>query len=197
MATIGLSKPYYAIYSNTGASVSYTGIALLGKAVEMSMELDGTDANILYADNGPAESAQQFSGGTLTITTDDLLPDAAAGVLGMELQTVTDESTATEAPKELIFTGDQSIPYVGFGGIIKKQQSGVIKWMGFVFPKVQFAIPSVAATTQGETIEWQTQELSATIMRDDTAGHIWYRCALLDSEAAAETYIKKLLGGAE
>ena len=68
MATIGLSKPFYAIYAASGATVSYTSGGVLGKAVELSMELEGGDANILYADNGPAESATTFGGGTLTIT---------------------------------------------------------------------------------------------------------------------------------
>lgn len=193
MATIGLSKPYYAIYANTGSTVSYSGGALLGKAVELSMELEGADANILYADNGPAESANQFAGGTLTITTDDLLPDAAAGILGLTLQTVTNEGIDTETPKELVFGDSQVIPYVGLGVIVKKQQSNVTKWLGLVYPKVQFANPGIAATTQGETIEWQTPELSATILRDDSSAHNWCRYSLLDSEADAEAYVKQLL----
>ena len=81
MATIGLSKPFYAIYTASGEAVSYTSDGVLGKAVELSMELEGGDANILYADNGPAESATTFGGGTLTITTDDLLPEPAAAML--------------------------------------------------------------------------------------------------------------------
>ena len=36
MATIGLSKPYYAKYSNTGSTVSYSNGALLGKYTELS-----------------------------------------------------------------------------------------------------------------------------------------------------------------
>lgn len=194
MATIGLSKPYYALYSNNGGTVSYSGGALLGKAVELSMELDGADANILFADNGPAESDKQFAGGTLTITTDDLLPNAAAGILGLTLETVAIEDVTTATPKELIFGDAQVIPYVGFGVIVKKQQSNVIKWLGLVYPKVQFSNPGISAVTQGETIEWQTPELSATIMRDDTTAHNWCRYSLLDSEADAEAYVKKLLG---
>lgn len=194
MATIGLSKPYYAIYSATGSAVSYSDGGLLGKAVELSMELEGADANILYADNGPAESASQFAGGTLTITTDDLLPAPTAAILGLELQTITNEDITTATPKELVFGDAQVIPYVGFGVIVKKQQSNATKWMGIVYPKVQFANPGIEATTQGETIEWQTPELTATIMRDDTTSHVWCRHALLDSEADAEAYVKQLLG---
>ena len=194
MATIGLSKPYYAIYSATGSAVSYSDGGLLGKAVELSMELEGADANILYADNGPAESASQFAGGTLTITTDDLLPEPTAAILGLTLQAIDNDEITTPTPKELVFGDSQVIPYVGFGVIVKKQQRNVTKWMGIVYPKVQFSNPGIEATTQGETIEWQTPELSATIMRDDTTAHNWCRHALLDSEADAEAYVKGLLG---
>lgn len=189
MATIGLSKPYYALYSANGESVTYSKGGVLGKAVELSMELDGGDANILYADNGPAESASTFGGGTLTITTDDLLLEPAADILGITLKAV--DSTDT---KEIVFGEAQNIPYVGFGVIVKKQQSGATKWMGLVYPKVQFTNPGIAATTQGESIEWQTRELSATILRDDTAEHNWCRYAIFDTEAAALSYIKNLLG---
>lgn len=194
MATIGLSKPYYAIYSVTGSAVSYSDGGLLGKAVELSMELEGADANILYANNGPVESANQFAGGTLTITTDDLLPEPTAAILGLTLQAIDNDEITTPTPKELVFGDSQVIPYVGFGVIVKKQQSNVTKWMGIVYPKVQFSNPGIEATTQGETIEWQTPELSATIMRDDTTAHNWCRHALLDSEADAEAYVKGLLG---
>ena len=188
MATIGLSKPFYAIYSANGETVSYTGGGVLGKAVELSMELEGGEANILYADNGPAESATTF-GGTLTITTDDLLPEPAAAILGRTLQAVGEKKEI----KELVFGEGQSIPYVGFGVVVKKQQSGASKWMGLVYPKVQFQNPGISATTQGESIEWQTKELTATILRDDTAAHNWCRYATFDTETDAVTYIKGLL----
>ena len=196
MATIGLSKPYYALYSNEDSVVTYTGCAKLAKAVEFSMELEGSDANVLYADNGPAESATQFSGGTMSITPDDLMPEEAAAILGLTLQEITNESIQTTTPKELVFGEKQVVPYLGFGVIIKKQKDNVTKYMGLVLPKIQFSNPGISAVTQGETIDWQTPELSATIMRDDTADHNWCRYALLDSEADAEAYIKGLLGGA-
>lgn len=149
----------------------------------------GGDANILYADNGPAESATTFGGGTLTITTDDLLPEPAAAILGLTLQAVSEKTDV----KELVFGEGQSIPYVGFGVVVKKQQSGATKWMGLVYPKVQFQNPGISATTQGESIEWQTKELTATILRDDTAEHNWCRYAIFDTETDAVSYIKSLL----
>lgn len=194
MATIGLSKPYYAKYSNTGTTVTYSGGALIGKAVELSMELEGGDTNILYADNGPAESANEFAGGTLTLTTDDLLPETMLAILGVKRQTITNEAITTEDAAWLVFDDDQNTPYGGFGGIIKKQQNNVTKWVALVYTKIQFQNSGDAATTQGETIEWQTPELTATLMRDDTAKHAWrYISTPLDTEAEAEAAIKQIL----
>ena len=59
---------------------------------------------------------------------------------------------------------------------------------------MQFAVPSDAATTQGESIEWQTAEISGTIMRDDSAKHPWKKEATFTTEAQAEAYIKARLG---
>ena len=198
MATIGLSKPYYALYSATGNQVTYSSGGLMGKYTELSIELDSGDANILYADNAAAESDQQFTGGKATVTTDDLRPDVTVAVLGAKEETITNEDITTTSPQWLVFDDDQEIPYVGIGGVIKKKVDGAIKWVGFVLNKIQFTTPGVAAVTQGETIEWQTQALTATIMRSDAAKHPWFRMSTpMDSEADAEAAIKQYLSIAE
>ena len=195
MATIGLSKPYYAIYSNTGAAVEYSEGGLIGKATEMTLELEGAEANILYADNGPAESDNQFAGGTLTLSTDDLLPEPMLAILGLQQETISSvDGVTTEGAAWIKYNDQQEIPYVGFGGIIKAKQNGAIKWIAVVLPKIQFANPGISAVTQGETIEWQTKELTATVMRDDTADHSWqWMSTPLDSEAEAEAAIQNVL----
>ena len=60
----------------------------------------------------------------------------------------------------------------------------------------KFNLPSTSAATQSEEIDWQTQELTANIMRDDTANHNWKFVGATDysTEAAAEADLKKLLG---
>lgn len=83
---------------------------------------------------------------------------------------------------------------MGFGGIIKAKQSGVTKWIAVVLTKIQFANPGINAVTQGETIEWQTKELTATVMRDDSTKHKWQmQSTPMDTEADAEAAIKKAL----
>lgn len=194
MATIGLSKPYYAEYNNTGNTVAYSKGGVIGKAISVSMDLEGQDANILYADNGPAESANSFGGGTLKLKTDDLLPEPMIGILGVKEEAITDEDVTTEGASWLVFDDDQTTPYVGLGGIIKKKVNNQTKWIALIYPKIQFQNTGDAATTQGETIEWQTPELTAKLMRDDTVKHAWrYISTPLDTEAEAEALIKKKL----
>lgn len=194
MAKIGLSKPYYAIYNNTGNNVTYTGGGLIGKATELNLELEGADANILYADNAAAESDNQFAGGTLTLSTDDLMPTPTLAILGLKQQPMDLDGASTASPQWLVYDDDQVIPYIGFGGIVKKQINNVTKWVAVVLTKIQFSNPGLDAVTQGETIEWQTTELTATVMRDDSAKHVWQmQSTPMDTEADAEAAIKKAL----
>lgn len=191
MAKIGLSKPYFAKYNASGNTVTYTGGALLGKATSLTMDLENSDPSRLYADNGIAESANTFSGGTITLGTDDILPEALLLAFGVKEENIVNEGIKTENPKWLIYDDDQEIPYGGLGGIIKKQKDGVIKYVAVIYPKVQFQNLNDAATTQGETIEWATEELTATLMRDDTTKHEWRRItSMLATEVEAEAAIK-------
>lgn len=194
MATIGLSKPYYAIYSATGSAVSYATGGVLGKATEANIEIETSEDNNLYADNGIAETDRQFTGGTLTLSTDDLSQEVSKAILGLKEEALdTIEGITDEDVKELIYDETQQTPYLGVGFIIKKVRGGVTLWRGVVLTKVMFSIPSDSATTQGESIEWQVPELSATIMRDDSATHMWKREATFTTEAQAEAYIKARL----
>lgn len=197
MAKIGLSKPYFAKYNNEGNVVTYTEGALIGKAVKLNLELEGAESNILFADNGPAESDNQFAGGTITLVTDDLRPEAMFSVLGVKKEAIEADGVTTEGAEWIVFDDTQEIPYGGLGGVIKKKVDGSIKWVAIVFTKIQFTNPGEAVTTQGETIEWQTSELSANVMRDDTDTHVWRRISsFLSTEAEAEAAVKSILGAA-
>lgn len=194
MAIIGLSKPYFGIYNENGGNPTYSNGGLIGKATEMSLELEGAEANILYADNEAAESDNQFAGAGLTLSTDDLLPEPMLAILGLKQEAMDIDEITTSSPQWIIYDDDQEIPYVGFGGIIKVKQNNAVKWIAVVLTKIQFANPGIAAVTQGETIEWQTKELTANVMRDDSAKHRWQMMSTpMDTEADAELAIKKML----
>ena len=194
MAVIGLSKPYYGIYSATGNAVSYANGAVMGKATEANIEIDTTEDNNLYADNGIAETDRSFAGGTLTLSTDDLSQEVTKAILGLTETAITGiEGVTDTSVKELVYDDTQTTPYLGVGFIVKKKVGGAYKWRAVVLSKVMFSVPAAAATTQGESIEWQVPELSATIMRDDSETHMWKREATFTTEAQAEAYIKARL----
>lgn len=195
MATIGLSKPYYAIYSETGGVVSYSDGAVMGKATEANIAIETTEDNNLYGDNGLAETDRRFTNGSLTLSTTDLSQEVSKAILGLTEQAITGVDGVTDTSvKELVYDDTQVTPYLGVGFIIKKKVNGAYKWRGVVLPKVMFSVPEDAATTQGESIEWQTPELTGAIMRDDSATHMWKREATFTTEAQAEAYIKARLG---
>lgn len=193
MAIIGVSKPKYAVYSNAGTTVTYANGGTIGKATEVNIEIESSDDNNLYADNAIAETDRQFSGGTLTLSTDELSADISAALLGITPSELGTISGVTDSTTELIYDDNQSIPYLGVGIIIKKMVGGVLKWRGVVLTKVMFSVPADAATTQGESIEWQVPELTATIMRDDSSTHAWKKEATFTTEAQAEAYINARL----
>lgn len=198
MATIGLSHPYIARYTNAGSSVSYAGGRLLGKATELSIELNDGESNIFYADNGPAESDNQFSGGSLSISTDELRPQAYMEALGVVSQPITNEEFTTPGAAWLVNNDAQTPPYLGFGAIAMKKINGAIKYVGIVLDKIRFTTPNDAITTKGETIEWQAPQLTGQIFRSDKSSHDWKRITTpLDSEEEADAAVRAYLNISE
>lgn len=195
MATIGLSKPYFAVYNSVGETVTYSGGAVMGKATQVDVEIETTEDNNLYGDNGIAESDRSFASGTLTVGTTDLSQEVSKVILGAKEQALEEMDGVSDTEvKELIFDDGMEAPYLGVGFIIKKQVNNVLRWRAVVLTKVMFAVPSDSATTQGKSIEWQTPELTGSILRDDTATHMWKREATFSTEAQAEAYVKARLG---
>lgn len=193
MPKVGLSRPYVAVYADNGAgTVSYSRGVRAGRAVEYSFTLNdtGTD-NTFYADNEAAESASGvFSGGSLSWTVAELEQAIAELILGLHTEQI---EVGEDTVNELIYDDTMASPYLGAGIIVKSIVHGQTKWRGVVFPKVQFAVPEDAATTQGETIDWQTDTITASVLRDDSENHKWRRTAVFDSEGKADAYICHVL----
>ncbi len=185
--TIGFSKPYVALYSESGGTVTYSSGQLLARGVSVSVEADSSDNNNFFADNIVAETdAGSFTGGTATLTVDGLLQDAEKLVQGLP---------TADAAGFLNYDDDQVVPYVGIGFIIKYMSEGVTYYTPVIFPKARAGQFSVNAETQGESISWQTAEIPFTIFKDDTAKHQWKKVGgELADEATAEAAIKTFLG---
>lgn len=198
MPRIGLSKPYFAVYSNNGSTVTYSGGGLMGKYTRLNLTLEGGgNTKDFYADNGVDESGGSvFSGGTLAVTTNNLLTEVSTVILGNSTSEITGITGMTTEEASWEHSDDRSAaPFVGVGGIYKYKVNGAVRYRAVIFPKVKFTTPNVEATTQGTSIEWQTDQLEAAINRDDTQYHEWRRVSsLLETEADAELLIKSFFG---
>lgn len=197
---VGYSKPYVALYNVEGTTVSYTGAMLLARGVEVNIAPNAPTENTFYADNVAAESDNSFTGGTLSVTVDGLLKDAAA--LAEGIQTVTQIQVPSTNKLEVgtvnvaHYNDKTNSPYLGFGCIIKYQSNGVELYTPVVLKKIKFDPKTLQSATQAGSKNWQTQVLTAQILRDDSVDHAWKLVADdQTSEAAAEAIIQALLGG--
>lgn len=191
LVTTGFSKPYVALYSASGTNVTYSSGMELGRGVEVSIEAEAADDNNFYANNEIAETESgRFKKGSATITVDGLENAAAKLILGLP--------AATEVGGvSMQGYGDSAEPpHIGYGCVRRTMSNGVTKYWPLILPKVKFAIPADNAKTQEEDIDWQTQELKATIFRDDTEARNWKLIseAGLETEAAAYAVVIKILG---
>lgn len=179
----GFSKPYVALYSATGTTVSYSSGQILARGVNVTASPETSDDNNFYADNVVAETeAGVFTGGTLNLTVDGLLATAERLIMGLP----------TAMTSGLTAYGDEmSIPDVGVGFIARYQSAGEVTYTPIIFPRAAFNLIENTAATQEESIDWQTQDLTATIKRAEDTNRNWkYVGGDLATEAAAEAVIK-------
>lgn len=180
----GFSKPYVAEYAASQGTVTYSNGQLLARGVSVDVQPDvASDDNIFYADNVAAETVGgRFTGGTVTLTVDGLLDAARKLVYGLP---------TAGSDGFYVFGDDQDIPYVGIGFVARFMSDGVTSYVPIILAKCRFNEPNVSASTQEDDIEWQTEELEASILRDDSSNHVWKLMGEgQTTEAAAEAKIK-------
>lgn len=190
----GFSYPCYALYTANGNTVTHTGFAVLGRGVSVEIEPTLTDTSNFYADNIVAETAGgNVMGGEATVTIDGLDPATARVILGLPATrtvTVGNDSITVQG-----YTNAEP-PLVSFGYIYEQMQNGTLKYVPTILTKCKFHMPNKSGQTREEDINWQTQELTADFMTDDTTNAEWmYEPTTgFSTEAEARTYLSTLLG---
>lgn len=185
----GFSKPYVAKYSasatTSGYTVTYSQGQVLARGVEIQIEPETTDNNNFYADNVIAENeAGIFTGGSLTLTVDGLKDEANALIYGLPAVT----------GGWYNYDNTQAVPHVGFGAVVRVQEAGVVTYVPLILTRIQFNDSGMTAATQEDQIDWQAQELTAQILRDETVNQCWKKLGEAQAtEAAAEAKIKTFL----
>ena len=179
----GYSSPFVAKYAESNGTVSYTSGQELARGVGIDIQITTTDGVVFYANNGAAESANGiFQSGQATLTVDGLFAAAERLIMGI---------TAADSDGFTNYDDDQDAPYVGIGVVGRFMSDGVTSYTPFILPKCKFNIPNRTMQTSEDTVNFQSQELVAQILRDDSAKHKWIRVGGDEtSESAAIAKIK-------
>lgn len=199
MAIKGLAVPVMADYRYDGNKVIYEKGFVCGKAVEYGVEVETSDDNHLYGDDMIAEHDYgTFNSGTLTLNTTDLDQYTSMRLLNLkEVQVEVGEKQV----KELVHDDDTKPTPKGFGIIETHQIDDKDQYRAVILTKITPKIPAEAATTKGESIEWQTKEIGCGIERSDEVSenynHPWQREAWFKNQEEAMDYLKTVLNAME
>lgn len=169
----GFSFPAVALYENNGGVTSYSSGLRLARGVSVDLDISTGDDNRFSADNRTAETQEgRFESGNVNLTVDGLLIAAKRLVMGLPVARAV---TQGQLSFNLYDHGDaQKIPYVGFGYITRYMSNGITTYVPTILWKIRFnQLSKSAATEEDGEIDWQTQDMTAAISRDDTPAHNW------------------------
>ena len=161
MARIGMRYPIYVPYTvatdETGSETETLGtMKSMGKAIRADASINTSEAT-LYADDGLAETVQEFVDGTLTIETDDLEDEVQAELLGNKVDADSGDIENTT---------DDTPTYCRTGYISRRYKNGVSQYKGILYMRVKYNIPNQTDNTKGQTITFSTPSMVGTIGRD-------------------------------
>lgn len=199
MAGIGLYGVFYSkCNKENGVTTGYDGtVKMMGKAISAGFDPNTPDENPLYANNGVAENdASSGSGGTLTQTLDRMTLETAADLYGTTVKQVTVQvGEESVNGTEIEYKGDEVSAPVGVAYIKLAQEDGVRHHEVVFYREATYSRPGDDAQTMGESIEWQTPEVTAVVAGLQGDGSApWYRVSRWPTQAAAIAYIYQLFG---
>jgi len=164
MATIGLSDLYYSpITEDSSGEETYGTPVRLAKAISVELEVELAEAT-LYADDAQAYIIKEFSGGSMTLSVDDIGIANAAALTGAQV----------DGNGVLVYTAEDVTPYVALAFRARRPDGN---YRYFWLYRCKFGQPGTSLTTKGESVEFSTPELEATVMRrnkpDANGNHPW------------------------
>lgn len=190
MASVGLKQAKFnQIDQTTNKYKTVTdNVPLLEKIIESKFSPEYNSAE-LYANDCLAESDNSFKKGTLNIVVADDKDKTCATLLGNKIA-----PDGTEVTSNI----NDSAPEFGYGHIVPKIVDGVKKWKVEFFPRVKFTKITTDRKTRGESVEFATTNIEATVLPLSKAINgfevgDWEKHDTFDTEAAAETYLDTLL----
>lgn len=199
MSIIGLYGVFYKPCKKVnGVTVGYEGsVKMMGKAIDANFTPNTPTDNPLYANNALGENdVSAGSGGALKLTLDRMTLETAADLYGTEATQVSVEVDGeTVTGIEIAYKGHETSKAVGSAYIRLSQEDGTRSHEAVFYREANYTRPTEDAKTMGESIEWQTPSISATVagMQGD-GNEPWHRKARFATQRAAIAYIYQLFG---
>lgn len=188
MASVGYKKAKYnKIDAEAKKYAPITdGVPSLTRVIDEKFSPEYNSAE-LYADDGLAEADYSFKKGGLAITIADDEDERDAFLMGN-----------TVAEGEVTKNIDDNAPEFGYGHIITKMINKVRKYKVEFFPRVKFTKITTDAKTRGESVEFGTTSVEATVypLQTDFNGMksgTWEKHQTFETEAEAEAYLDACL----
>lgn len=189
MARIGFKfAKYNKINGNTYATLTSAKVPLFEKVIDEKFAPEFNSAE-LPANDSIAESDYSFKKGTLSLTIADDNDALLAELFG---------NTVAKEGGEVTSNIEDVAPEFGYGHIIPKMVGGIRKYKVEFFPRVKFTKATSDNKTRGESVEFNTTALEATVYPLETALNglkvgDWEKHQTFATLAEAETYLDSLL----
>lgn len=166
----------------------YKGGMIATRAVAADISYERSE-NKYYADDTMAESDNAATSGTISITGSEFLPEARAALFGVR--------KVTEGNRTIYRTTSEPSPYIGLGYVTTMIYRGKYKFYANWIHKMQFNISGETARTKGETIEWQDETATGSIMGvavDESGALAFIDQIEFDNAADAEAWLDQKAG---
>ena len=188
MAYTKLKHPVFAVGTYTdGAEPVYANGVVVGKLMNANLSYDQADAK-LYGDDALVASDISVTGGTITMSVTHLSMAVRSTMLGMAAEGSDGGYTLT----------DTVPPFGGFGYVRGgMDDTGTPVYTSYWLYKTTWSMSGDDASTRGDTTEYQTPELTGTMMacnRKPTGGSDFYTMKDFTDEAAAIAWVNGKAG---
>ncbi len=180
MAQYKVAYPYVAAIQGEqeNAEATYQNGLALGKMIDVEITPNFNEGS-LYGDNALSEYVKEFKDLDVNLNTTSLPTEAFKMLFGQ---------TVSEDNKEIKANINDISNYVGFGFVKGEMVNNVTTYFAVWFPKVKFTLPSEKCTTKGDSITWNTPNITGK-GTSDNSNH-WKYTKMFDTEQQALAFIK-------
>lgn len=187
MASFGAKYPYFnpVKEESEGKLPTYKNPepVRIGRLVKADLTVNLASGK-LFADDGLAESVDEFSSGSIAMETDDMEDAVAAEVYGCEV-----------VDKEVHYNVADDPPAGGLAYFKKLMRRKKVLYKGYFYPLVKAALGNDTAQTKTDSITFGTNSTTFTVFACETGD--WRFTEEFPTEAEVIAWIKKKLKGEE